>query len=225
MPAVSRVLDPAPIESLEGYIDIGGGGALEAARAAGADATITTVLDAGLRGRGGAGFPTGRKWQTVAQNRSDLIPTTVVVNAAEGEPGSFKDRALVRRNPYRILEGALIAAAAVSADRVVVGARSSFSHEIERLARAIKEVEAAGWAGRVNLVMLAGPEEYLFGEETALLEVVGGRHPFPRIAPPYRRGVDENWSYDEADSGAWPADRIDEHMSVGPVSRAAGRSH
>ena len=71
------------------------------------------MLAAGLRGRGGAGFPTGRKWQTVAAYESPVYATTVVVNAAEGEPGSFKDRTLLRTNPYQVLEGALIAAHAV----------------------------------------------------------------------------------------------------------------
>ena len=75
--------------------------------------TIDRVLESGLRGRGGAGFPTGRKWQTVAENHSPSAPTTVIVNAAEGEPGTFKDRTILRRNPYLPLEGALIAARAV----------------------------------------------------------------------------------------------------------------
>src|SRR4051794_32761121 len=99
----ARVLDPAPVVSLDEYADAGGGAGLEAAARLGAAATIEEVAASGLRGRGGAGFPTGRKWQTVARNASPDIPATVVVNAAEGEPGSFKDRAILRRNPFRVL--------------------------------------------------------------------------------------------------------------------------
>jgi NADH:ubiquinone oxidoreductase subunit F (NADH-binding) len=117
------------------------------------------------------------------------------VNAAEGEPGSFKDRALVRADPYRVLEGALIASFAIGADTVVVGVRQSCTREVALLERAIREVTDAGWAdaagARVELGVATGPDEYLFGEETALLEVIDGRHPLPRLAPPYRRGIDE----------------------------------
>jgi NADH-quinone oxidoreductase subunit F len=159
----------------------------------GPDAIIQAVADSGLRGRGGAGFPAGRKWQTVAENRaSSATPSTVVVNAAEGEPGTFKDRALLRRNPYRLLEGALIAALAVGADAVVLALKASFKRELDRLRPAIAEVRDAGWTDGIDLAVVEGPSEYLYGEETALLEVVAGRNPFPRIAPPFRHGVDES---------------------------------
>jgi NADH:ubiquinone oxidoreductase subunit F (NADH-binding) len=126
----------------------------------------------------------------VAANDSQQHRPTVVVNASEGEPGSFKDRALLRRNPFRIIEGALIAALAVDAERVVFALKASFKQELERLRTALAEVEHAGWAD-CDLVVLEGPAEYLYGEETALLEVVDGREPFPRIAPPYRHGVED----------------------------------
>src|SRR5262249_33753626 len=118
---ISRVLDPQPIASIADYIAGGGGRGLDAARSLGVDDLIGLIRTAGVRGRGGAGFPTGVKWTTVAANQSPTNPTSVVVNAAEGEPGSFKDRELLRRNPYRTLEGALIAAYAVGAPKVVVG--------------------------------------------------------------------------------------------------------
>ena len=117
MPPTQRILDPEPVTSLAGYLASGGGQGLAAARALGAAATIDEVTAAGIRGRGGAGFPTGVKWRTVAANASALERSTVVVNAAEGEPGSFKDRELLDRNPYRVLEGALIGALAVGAAR------------------------------------------------------------------------------------------------------------
>ena len=154
-------------------------------------ALINDLKKSGLRGRGGAGFPTGIKWRAVAANASSLEPSTVVVNAAEGEPGSFKDRELLRRNPYRVLEGALIAAHAVGADTVIVGMKRAFAQEAARVRAAIGELEQAGWTDGVTLTVVEGPTEYLLGEETALLEVIDGRPPFPRIAPPYRRGVDE----------------------------------
>jgi NADH:ubiquinone oxidoreductase subunit F (NADH-binding) len=112
------------------------------------------------------------------------------VNASEGEPGSFKDRTLMRRNPYRIIEGAIIAAEAVDAARVVFALKASFRREIDRLRAAIQEVGRIGWTD-LPLGVVEGPSEYLFGEETALLEVVDGREPFPRITPPYRDGVDD----------------------------------
>jgi NADH:ubiquinone oxidoreductase subunit F (NADH-binding) len=190
-PAIARVLDAERVATLDSYCRSGGGRALDAARRLGAAAVVEHVAAAGLRGRGGAGFPTAKKWQAVASGASDAFAATVVVNAAEGEPGTFKDRAIVRANPFRLLEGALIAAAAVGADRVIVALKASFAVEVERLRAAIDEVRAAGWADGVELTVHEGPGEYLFGEETALLEVLDGRPPFPRIAPPFRHGVDE----------------------------------
>lgn len=116
----------------------------------------------------------------------------MVVNAAEGEPGTFKDRALLRANPYRLLEGAVIAALAVHADTIRIGIKASFGREIQRLGRAMDEAAAEGWFDGLDVGLVMGPSSHLFGEETALLEVVEGRQPFPRIAPPFRRGVDED---------------------------------
>ena len=169
----------------------GGGRGLHAAGRLGPIGIIDHVEASGLRGRGGAGFSTGRKWRTVAENLSATAPPTVVVNAAEGEPGTFKDRAILRRNPYKVLEGALVAATAIGADRVILALKASFTTEVARVRSAIAEVRASDWAGGLELVIVEGPSHYLYGEETALLEVVAGRAPFPRIAPPFRHGVDE----------------------------------
>jgi len=190
MATITRVLDPEPVPSFEAYCDAGGGRGLEAARKLGPEATIQEIEASGLRGRGGAGFPTGRKWATVATNDPPRLRPSVVINASEGEPGSFKDRMLLRRNPYRIIEGAIIAAEAVDAERIVFALKASFRPELERLRTALAEVEHAGWTDRA-LIVCEGPSEYLYGEETALLEVVSGREPFPRIAPPFRHGVEE----------------------------------
>ena len=186
-----RVLDPRPIDSLTAYRAIGGGEAIRLATEVDPDTLVATVTDAGLRGRGGAGFPTGVKWRAVAANRAAGIPTTVVINAAEGEPGSFKDRTILRTNPYRVLEGALVAAVAVGADRVVVALKERFTTEVARVRSAIAEIDDAGWAKGIDLDIVGGPDAYLFGEETALLEVLEGRPPFPRVAPPFRHGADE----------------------------------
>ena len=190
MAKITRVLDPEPVRSLDAYRSAGGGRGLEASRKLGPAATIDEIEASGLRGRGGAGFPTALKWKAVASNRAPGLRPSVVVNASEGEPGSFKDRMLMRRNPYRIIEGAVIAAEAVDAERVVFALKASFTPELERLRTALGEVEHAGWT-ELTMSVVEGPSEYLYGEETALLEVVDGRAPFPRIAPPYRHGVDD----------------------------------
>ena len=189
MTLVHRVLYPRPIISLEDHVERGGGKGLETAQHLQPAAIAEKVLASGLRGRGGAGFPTGRKWQTVAENRVAGAPSTVVVNAAEGEPGTFKDRTILRRNPYLVLEGALIAARAVDADLVIFGMKRSFEGEIERMRAAIEEVEDAGWSEGVRVVVYEGPDEYLYGEESALLETIDGGWPFPRIVPTFRRGI------------------------------------
>ena len=188
---MQRVLDPEPLTSLAAYVAQGGGRGLDRARAGSPGATIDVLDASGLRGRGGAGFPTGRKWRTVAAYASPVYASAVVVNGAEGEPGSFKDRTLLRTNPYRVLEGALIAAQAVAATRVIVAVKHDFRREHARLADAIEELRAAGWTAGIDVRAFAGPGAYLYGEETALLEVIDGREPFPRVAPPYRHGVVE----------------------------------
>lgn len=200
--APERVLPGLPVEGLEDYVARGGGRGLATARRLGAAAVVDEVEAAGLRGRGGAGFPTGTKWRTVAGYGSAALPATVVVNGAEGEPGTFKDRAIMRANPYAVVEGALVAALAVGADRVVIALKAGFVRERARLERAIAEIDAAQWNDRVALAVVAGPDEYLFGEETALLEVLDGRPPFPRIAPPFRHGVDEVGPAPEEPAGA-----------------------
>ncbi len=194
---VTRVLDSVPFSRLDDYVDNGGFDGLRAARQVEPGVVVETISDAGLRGRGGAGFPTGTKWQTVIDQRVGRNePITVVVNAAEGEPGSFKDRAIIAANPYRVLEGALIAAHAVGADRVVVAVKESFTSTIDALARAIAEIEEAGVAAGVRIEIAPGPGQYLFGEESAMLEVLDGRPPFPRVTPPYRHGVEASPAVD-----------------------------
>lgn len=220
MTLVNRILPPQPHPRLQDYLDAGGGRALDAARRIEPDTLIAEIEASGLRGRGGAGFPTGTKWRTVAANRAPDLPTTVVVNAAEGEPGTYKDRALLRADPYAVLEGALVAAVAVGGREVVVALKAREPVEHRRVAGAIDEMRAAGLLGDVEMTVAAGPDEYLFGEETALLEVVAGRPPLPRIAPPYRRGVVEVVEHDDdVDSGSGLAAHV-EMAGPGPETVA-----
>ena len=190
MRTARRVLWPKDIESLDEYVARRGGAGLETARTKSPAQLISELEASGLRGRGGAGFPTGRKWRTMVENRSSEEPTTVVVNGAEGEPGTFKDRSIIRRCPYHVIEGAIIAARAVGADHIVFGLKKSFQREVVRIRSAIEEMVAAGWADGITFEVFQGPDEYLYGEETALLEAIDGRFPFPRLAPPFRRGVE-----------------------------------
>ena len=191
MTIVHRVLPPEPVLSLDEHVKRRGGRGLDVARQVEPDALIDELEASGLRGRGGAGFPTHIKWRTVRAYASGSVPTTVVVNGAEGEPGTYKDRTILRLDPYSVLEGALIAALAVGADHIVVGLKRSVADVVVRVREAAAEMTAAGWTTGVTIDVFKGPDEYLYGEETALLETIDGRYPFPRIAPPFRRGVDE----------------------------------
>ena len=184
----SPLLAPRPIESLDEYLagDIGGLG-LDRALELGPAGTIDVVRDSGLRGRGGAGFPTGRKWQSIAG--SDSPRRYVVCNGAEGEPSTFKDRALMRTNPYQLIEGVLVAAFAVAAESVYIALKASFETELDRVTRAAAEMQGAGICGDCEINVVAGPPDYLYGEETALLEVIEGRSALPRLFPPYQHGL------------------------------------
>ena len=147
-------------------------------------------------------------------------PSTVIVNAAEGEPGTFKDRTILRRNPYVVIEGALIAARAVGADLVVVATKQAFEGEIDRVREAIEDIEDAGWNEGVELVVFEGPDEYLYGEESALLETIDGRWPFPRIVPTFRRGLRRGPLPDDAPSE--PA-LVNNTETLANVARIVGR--
>jgi NADH:ubiquinone oxidoreductase subunit F (NADH-binding) len=214
MAQLNLVLDRDVVPDLATYEAGTGGQALRAAQQSEPVAVIDVVEAAGLRGRGGAGFPTGAKWRTVA-GLVGAEPATVVVNAAEGEPGTFKDRTLLRRNPYQVLEGALIAAHAIGADRVVVGMKPSAGQERQRVAAAIGDLAAAGWLEDVRVECVGDSDRYLVGEETALLEVLNGRPPFPRLAPPYRDGADDA----DGVHGAAPATLVNNAETLANVPR------
>ena len=154
---------------------------------------VAEVEASGLRGRGGAGFPTGPQ---VAHGGRPTAPTSSRRPSWSTPPRASRARSRTgrssRANPYQVVEGALIAALVVGADRVVFGVKPSSGAPVERLRAAIDEIERVRAAtAACGSRSFEGPAEYLYGEETALLEVIEGRPPLPRIAPPYRRGVDE----------------------------------
>jgi NADH:ubiquinone oxidoreductase subunit F (NADH-binding) len=176
----------SPSSNLAAYRAAGGGIALDRARTIGPDAVIAEIRAAGLRGRGGAGFPTAIKWAGVRAEGGERF---VVCNAAEGEPGTFKDRAIIRANPYQVVEGLAVAAMAIGATAAYVATKSRYAIEVEALEAAVAEMADAGMLEDVPLAVTTGPDEYLFGEEKALLEVVAGRDARPTLYPPYVAGL------------------------------------
>lgn len=188
MAVAQQVLLPSePVLDLATFVRRGGGDGLRAAQRLGPDALIEEISASGLRGRGGAGFPTGVKWRGVRD--AGGTHRYAVCNAGEGEPATFKDRLLLRTNPYQVLEGLAIAAHAVGATDAYVGMKSSFDEEREALATAVREMAEADLLGGVEVTIVPGPEEYLLGEEKGLLEVIEGRDPLPRLFPPYVHGL------------------------------------
>jgi formate dehydrogenase beta subunit len=143
---------------------------------------IATLADAGLRGLGGAGFPAGRKWEFV---RSYPGPRAVTVNADEGEPGTFKDRHHLERDPHRMLEAALISAWAVEADLLVIYLRDEYAGVRALLEREIAAVREAGLDAHAPIVLRRGAGAYICGEESAMLESIEGKRGLPRHRPPY----------------------------------------
>lgn len=189
LPVSSRgfLLPPNPITTLAAYRSNGGGRAIDKARRLGPDAVIAELTASGLRGRGGGGFLTGRKWASLRSAGGGTH--YVVCNAAEGEPGTFKDRALMRANPYQLVEGIAVAAFCVDAPAAYIVTKGSFEREREALTRAVTEMDRTGMLGDLTVVIVAGPDEYLLGEEKALLEVVEGKEPLPRLYPPFEHGL------------------------------------
>jgi NADH:ubiquinone oxidoreductase subunit F (NADH-binding) len=190
------LLPDTPIASLDEYVEHWSGGqGIARADELGPDGVIDELERSGLRGRGGAGFPTGRKWRSVhaggssSSSGEEVGDRWVVANGAEGEPGTFKDRALMARNPYQVIEGIEIAARTIGAVGGYVAVKASFEQQIEALTRALEEMAGAGMVGTAPLTLVTGPDEYLFGEEKGLLEVIEGEDPLPRLFPPYLYGL------------------------------------
>jgi NADH:ubiquinone oxidoreductase subunit F (NADH-binding)/NADH:ubiquinone oxidoreductase subunit E len=146
------------------------------------DDIIKVVSDAGLRGLGGAGFPTGRKWTLV---RAEPAPRLFAVNADEGEPGTFKDRHYLEQDPHRFIEGMLIAAWVVEAADIYIYIRDEYPEVRLMLADEIAKVERAGLAKHARMQLRRGAGAYICGEESAMIESIEGKRGLPRHRPPY----------------------------------------
>ena len=147
------------------------------------DELMREVEIAGLRGRGGAGFPTGRKLRAIASQPTG--PKYVVMNADEGDPGAYIDRVLLEDDPFAVLEGLAIVAHAVGALRGFVYLRAEYPDALRRVGDAIAEAKAGGFLGVLDVDIVVGEGSYVCGEETALLNSIEGRRPFVRSRPPY----------------------------------------
>ncbi|MFO7892635.1 MAG: NADH-quinone oxidoreductase subunit NuoF [Longimicrobiales bacterium] len=182
--------DPAT-RTLDGWKKLGGYEALEKALGMSPDDVTEEVKSSGLRGRGGAGFPTGVKWGFMPKEKQG--PHYMLINADESEPGAFKDRELMRWTPHQVIEGALIAAHAIRAQDVYVYIRGEFFEVAQIMGRAIEEAYANGLAGKnilgsgvdIDVTMHLGAGAYICGEETALMNSLEGRRGQPRIKPPF----------------------------------------
>ncbi|HAG26519.1 MAG TPA: NADH-quinone oxidoreductase subunit F [Rhodobacter sp.] len=170
-------------ETLEDYRSAGGYSELEKLRSSGNWETVQeTLLTSGLRGLGGAGFPSGRKWGFV---RANAGPRFVAVNGDEGEPGTFKDRYYLERTPHLMLEGMLIAAWAVEAEKCFIYMRDEYPAVLEILRREIASLEEAGFVKAGFIDLRRGAGAYICGEESAMIESIEGKRGIPRQRPPY----------------------------------------
>jgi NADH-quinone oxidoreductase subunit F len=182
--------------TLAGWRKRGGYGALKKALGMGPADVIEEIKKSGLRGRGGAGFPTGVKWSFMPKDESRQ-PHYLLINADESEPGAFKDRELCRWTPHQLIEGALIAAHAIRARHVYIYIRGEFFEPAQILGRAIEEAYEAGIAGpdimgsgvAAEITLHLGAGAYICGEETALMNSLEGRRGQPRVKPPFPAAV------------------------------------
>ena len=171
------------LTAIADYREVGGYGQLERARGLEPQAVLDELLAANVRGRGGAGFPMGKKASFLAKGTGK--PTYLVVNADESEPGTFKDREIMFTVPHRLIEGCLVTAHAIGATNVFVYIRGEYLHEFEILRAALDEARAANLLGGVTIVLHRGAGAYICGEETALLESLEGERGQPRTKPPF----------------------------------------
>ncbi len=182
--------DPAT-RTVDGWKKLGGYTALEQVLGMTPEEVVDVVKESGLRGRGGAGFPTGVKWSFMPKEKKG--PHYMLINADESEPGAFKDRELMRWTPHQVIEGALIAAHAIRAQDVYIYIRGEFFETAQILGRAIEEAYARNLAGKnilgtgqdIDVTIHLGAGAYICGEETALMNSLEGRRGQPRIKPPF----------------------------------------
>src|SRR3989441_1699599 len=167
----------------KGWVRRGGYETLKRALAMDPAAIIEEVKTSGLRGRGGAGFPTGLKWSFMPKEKQK--PHYLCVNADESEPGTFKDREIMRWTPHALLEGTAIAAHAIRADVAYIYVRGEFTEPLAILEKALTEANAAGVFGGIKIYLFRGAGAYICGEETALMNSIEGKRGNPRIKPPF----------------------------------------
>jgi NADH-quinone oxidoreductase subunit F len=190
-PVLSKHFGDPQAKTLEGWKQRGGYRALEQALGMSPADIVNVVKESGLRGRGGAGFPTGMKWSFMKPG--DGKPHYLCVNADESEPGTFKDRELMRWTPHALVEGAAIAAHAIGAETTYIYIRGEFTECVKTMEDAIKEAYAAGILGaramgtghRLEMHVHRGAGAYICGEETALMNSLEGKRGNPRIKPPF----------------------------------------
>ena len=190
-PVLSRYFGDAGARSFDGWVKRGGYEGLKKALGMTPEAVIEEIKNSGLRGRGGAGFPTGLKWSFMPKNSGK--PHYLCCNADESEPGTFKDREIMRWTPHALLEGCALACHAIGAERGYIYVRGEFTVEYKILEGAIKEAYEKGALGanafgsgkRIDLVLFRGAGAYICGEETALMNSIEGRRGNPRIKPPF----------------------------------------
>jgi NADH-quinone oxidoreductase subunit F len=190
-PVLSNAWDTDKPWTLESYEGSGGYAALDTALGMTQDDVITLIKDSGLRGRGGAGFPTGMKWSFIPQG--DGKPHYLVVNADESEPGTCKDIPLMMATPHTLVEGVIISSYAIRANHAFIYVRGEVLHVVRRLQRAVQEAYLAGHLGKdihgsgfdLDITVHAGAGAYICGEETALLDSLEGRRGQPRLRPPF----------------------------------------
>ena len=184
MPVLSAHWDEKDSFTIQAYTRHGGYMASQKALAMDPDAVIALVKESGLRGRGGAGFPTGMKWGFIPQG--DNKDHYLVVNADESEPGTCKDMPLLMANPHVLIEGCIIAAHAIRAKHAFIYIRGEVTHIVRRLNQAIEDAYVAGYLGKdIDVVLHVGAGAYICGEETALLDSLEGFRGQPRLRPPF----------------------------------------
>ena len=183
-PVLSAHWDEKDSFTIAAYTRHGGYKASAKALAMDPDAVIQLVKDSGLRGRGGAGFPTGMKWGFIPQG--DEKDHYLVVNADESEPGTCKDTPLLMANPHVLIEGCIIACHAIRAKQAFIYIRGEVTHVVRRVNQAIEDAYTAGHLGKgIDIVLHVGAGAYICGEETALLDSLEGFRGQPRLRPPF----------------------------------------
>lgn len=214
-------IDP---ERIEEYIASGGYQALYKVVTEMRPNEVTTeVVKSGLRGRGGGGYPTGLKWQTVAKAQSDTDTKYIICNADEGDPGAFMDRSVLESDPHRVLEGMAIAGYAVGAQKGYIYIRAEYPLAIERLNKAIRQAKRSGFLGdnvfstnfNFMVELRLGAGAFVCGEETALIASIEGKRGLPRPRPPY-----------PAEVGLWGEptliNNVETFANIAPILRNGG---